>query len=270
METSTKSADLAPTSPEVSCSRRSSTKRNFGVSSNLSGPELDLSEGRLNKPLPKRTNFNLASSDNAHLFSWFAAVPNHSTTPKCQSQERSNPDHTIEVTEHIEAEQNFLVDRNKIEDTLTDMHSFLCTSQFKKNREYRKCPLSTVEEVDATLAHLIRGERNHEPEPVRKSHQPRRANRSSRNDSDSGGGGSRASDDNVRSSSTTASDPSESARRLIDRHRPQMMKTFMKISKTLFQLFLPLDYKSEMISKYWGAINLLIQVRCSSNRDACS
>lgn len=253
MKTSAENPDLAAKSPGVSSGQDSGTRRKTGVSSNLSSPNSDSSGRRRSKPFLNRMNVKLASSDNANIFSWLAAVPSHSEAPKRQSRDRSIPDHTIDVNENIEAGQSFLVDRNKIEDTLTDMHSFLCTSQFKRNREYRKCPLSTVEEVEATAAQLLRKERNPETEP-NKRRRRRRAKRSNRDDSDSEKEPSRASGD------ITASDSKDSDRGARHQRRTRMMKEFVKISKTLFQLFLPLDFKSEMVSKYWGAVNLLVQV----------
>jgi len=256
----TENPDLAASSPGVSSGQDSGTRRKTGVFSNLSSPNSDSSGGRRSKPILKRMNVKLASSDNANIFSWLAAVPSHSEAPKRQSRDRSIPDHTVDVNENIEAGQSFRVDRNKIEDTLTDMHSFLCTSQFKRNREYRKCPLSTVEEVEATVAQLLREERSPETEPGKKRRRRRRAKRSSRDDSDSGTEGSRASGDRARTWTITASDSKDPDRGSGRQRRTQMIKEFVKISKTLFQLFLPLDHKSEMVSKYWGAVNLLVQV----------
>lgn len=145
MEISTKSTDLGA-SPEMTGRQGSSTRGMTEVSPNLSGPLSDIPGGRLNKSLPKRTIVNLASSDITYLYSWFAAVANHSKMHKSHSRDKFDPEYAIDVDEDIGAGQSFLVDGNEIEDTLTDMHSFLCTSQFKKDREYGKCPLSTVEE----------------------------------------------------------------------------------------------------------------------------
>lgn len=260
METPIKSANLAAADSGMSSSQESGARQTTEAQPNLSTYHSDLAGATVDELFPKHTSVDLASNNSVNIFSWFAAVPSPSSMSQRQPRHKSDIKRTNDVSEDIEAGRSFLVDRNKVEDTLTNMHSFLCTSRFKKHREYRKCPVSTPEEVEATLATLIRGKPNPESEPTENSHRNRQAKRSKRDDSDSEKEGIRASDGKGRSPPIMASDTEVMAGRFMRQHHAQMSKRVTKTSKALFQFFLPLHYKSEMVLKYWGAINLLIQV----------
>lgn len=255
-KTSTKSADLAASSPRVSTSKGSDGREKTRVSSRLSVSKSDSSEAKLNESLPKRKSIKLASTDESHIFSWFAAIPNSSKMSIGQSQDRFPQDYTINVDEGVKAKQSFLVDRDMIENTLMDMHSYLCTSQFKKNREYRKCPVGTIGEVNATLASSVQEEQTANSEPVTKSHRSRDA-------SDGEKEGLKESGDII---SDSVSDGS--FRRIQHQFSAKRKILFVRITKKLFQLFLPLDHTSAMVLKYWGAVKLLLQVWGPFNCDA--
>ena len=40
----------------------------------------------------------------------------------------------------------------------------------------------------------------------------------------------------------------------------ERQKRFLKLAKTLFKYFLPLEFNSALVAKYWGAVYVLIEV----------
>lgn len=124
-----------------------------------------------------------------------------------------------------------VIDKTWIEDNLAEMHSSLSSSRFRRYREYRKCPMATVEDVNATLARVLA------------------------NDTEAM---SEHDEQLEHSANSTDSEDSEIVSRHFDTHAK---KRFVRTMKVIFRFFLPLAQTSEMVAKYWGAVNLLIQVR---------
>ena len=191
---------------------------------------------------------NPKSSERFHFFFCFAAEPTqeHSNLKRdLRSLARNQDENTSGDASYI-AERGFLVDRNKVENTLADMHSYLCASQFRKHREYKKCPSSTAEALDNLVARLIQEGRSTKAEPQRRRSRPENGDRAREDESLEEYSYKKYQEEISRSEE----------KRLLGRKR-----SLVKISKTLFQFFLPLEFTSEVGAKYWGAVQLLLQVR---------
>ena len=226
------------------------------------GPEENTSQTTSERPSQSaqtHTQFLSLASDKKNIFSWYAAVfSDDSTERTTKNTETNRQDQESDVHNDGKVDKSFLVDENKIADTLTTMHSSLCTSEFKRNREYRQCPTGTVQEVNARLVALMKEDEQARRKPKTKD-STRRQNGNDGTEHDS------PESDHLRSLSASSSDSEEIS--TIERNSHPLLKKkrkFVHIMKKLFQLFLPLRYTSEMIAKYWGAVNLLLQVLISA------
>ena len=197
---------------------------------------------------------NLAP-EKENIFSWYAGVfSDTSTEDTLKDSEIRQQDRSLGVHTDGKLEEKFIVDENKIADTLTTMHLSLCTSEFKKYREYRKCPSGTASEVNARLAALMK-EDEQTRHKLRNGDSRRRHSitDSIKNDS--------PIPDRAPHLSASKSDSEDNSTSGRDYHWLLKRKIrFVRVMKKLFQLFLPLSNTSEMSAKYWGAINFLLQV----------
>ncbi|KAL8757990.1 MAG: hypothetical protein Q9184_004061 [Pyrenodesmia sp. 2 TL-2023] len=226
-----------PRSRKASAKSANSTTSTFSAQTSLrldvrrgsqASPGLKESLPGATKATPSRSTSKGIESlesraDEENVFSWFAAVPN--TSPKRNTVGRA------EYKEKMEEKPSYVIDKSWIEDNLAEMHSSLSSSRFRRYREYRKCPMATVEDVNATLARVVANDRE----------------ASSEHDEQS-----------KHSASFTDSEDSEVVSRHFDTHAK---KSFVRTMKVIFKFFLPLEQTSEMVAKYWGAVNRLIQVR---------
>ena len=246
-KTSTKSTRSVPLGPRVSTDKGSAKRGRFGEPS---GPS---SKTTLAASLSESSKNDLETLNRFHVFPWFAAIPN---------------DESINTGNKRKATQEFVTDWIVVEDTLTDMHSYLCTSQFKKHREYKRCPGSTVGDVEATLARLILEEHNTRPRPTRKSRRRHRRRSPSIYDRGSRERRSREESHSESERSIGSYERYEKVRRekarILEHAKhgifTRKRKKFIRTLKTMFELFLPLDHTADMVSKYWGAIYILLQV----------
>ena len=221
-------------------------------------PEENSSDATSKKPsshAPNHTKFQPLASDKKNIFFWYAAVIKDTLTEDTiQNTATKQQNQDLDVHNNNKLDGSFVVDENKIANTLTTMHSSLCNSEFKKHREYCKCPTGTVEEIKVRLATLTK-----EDEQARRK--PRDADSKRRHSGDDSFEQDSRESDHEPDFSASASDSDQTStsgrayHRLLERKRK-----FVSIMKKLFQLFLPLRYTSEMTSKYWGAVNLLLQV----------
>ena len=199
---------------------------------------------------------NLASFDESHVFSWFAAVPTTSRVQKRQALDQVNSAEN-NVARSSKARKAFLIDGAKIEGMLTDMHSFLCSSRCRKHREYRRCLSDSVEEVNAVCQRAIREYQGAMSKA--KSEKERKTKRSKGSKRD----GSHSGQDNQTKGGIAGNSGLDGAlgtpSAMMGRSLEQIQ--LIKLSKSLFQLFLPLDFSSDMVLKYWGAIKLILQVQ---------
>ena len=216
------------------------------------------------------SNTRSSPLDKPHILLWMTAISGTSETsnaPNARPRDRPPRDYYNTSTDpKSTVRRNFLFDNTRLENILVDMHSSLSTSGFRKYREYRRCPSNTVEEVYNTLRLPI--------EDFQEDSQGRDRERW-QSAEPYGDGINRTENDSEASDNAVASRPrrkrsstrykrrssSRSPSPLSVHSKASQQKKFVQISKTLFQLFLPLTRTSEMVFKYWGAVNALLQVR---------
>ena len=225
------------------------------------GPEENTSQTSSERPSQSAQTHTQSlplALDKKNIFSWYAAVfSDDSTERTTKNTETNRQDQEFDVHNDGKMDKSFLVDENKIADALAKMHSSLCTSEFKRYREYRKCPTGTVQEVNARLVALMKEDEQARCSPKTED-SARRQNGNDSTEHDS------PESDHLRYLSANSSD--SEAISTIGRNSHLLLKRkrkFVRIMKKLFQLFLPLRYSSEMIVKYWGAVDLLLQVLIS-------
>lgn len=216
----------------------------------------DTTSTRPSQPAPNHANSRSLASEKKTVFFWYAAVfSDISTVYTIKNTGTKQQDQDLDVHNNDKLDDCVLIDEDKIADTLTTMHSSLCTSEFKKYREYRKCPTGTLQEVNARLAALMK-----EDEQARLKSRNGNSRRRHRSNDDTEQD-SPESEYHVPHISASISDSEDTSTNGRDYHRLLKRKRkFVRIMKKLFQLFLPLRYTSEMITKYWGAVDMILQV----------
>lgn len=204
-----------------------------------------------------------AAFDERKVFSWFAAIPDDSEARDGRVQGLHLDQHNVASSNNVRVKRNFGVDEVKIRDTLAKMHSSLSTSSFGKCGEYRRCPSGTVKEVNETLAWLRNDEEAH--------HERDRSVPRQRHDINDHQPQGLAEYDYIQGNCSAGSTHLQKSFITHQGHVGfvQTKSKFVHIMKALFQTFLPIDYTSEMVAKYWGAVNFLLQVRQTCKFDGC-
>ncbi len=230
---------------------------------------------------PDAKEWHSASLDEPHVFIWFAALPNQREPVRNVPHTRSVRNNSTSDERKELATPTFRVDADRLEDIFSMMHDSLCAKKFKKHREYTACSSATIQDIDTTLAQLLEKKKMQETareHPGRRRHETNPIN-VTRLDPDTVGGESEGHRNDIqedRSSSDTeeiiverrnrrSSDGSEDV--IFSRRGSEHLKRikkFIRIAKALFELFLPLQYSSKITAKYWGPIQVLIQVRATS------
>ena len=246
-----------PATPKAECILSTAPGMTKGLQA-THGPEENTSESaslRPGQPASNRAEFFSLSSHKKNIFSWYAGIfSDTSTGDTLENSETNKQDFKSDVPNDDKLDESLIIDEKQISDTLTTMHLSLSSSRFKKYREYRKCPIGTVQEVNARLAALMKKDEQARRKPG-KGVSPRRRNGNHDNEQDS------PEADHVQYLSASTSDSEEISTG--GRNRDRLLKekkAFVHTLKKLHQLFLPLKYTSEMTEKYWGAVNLLLQV----------
>ena len=214
----------------------------------------DTDSGRETQATLKPKYNNSAAFDKKSVFSWFAAIPNDSEAYDSRFQDSYLDQHNVAGSNNVKVKRNLAVDDIKIRDILAKMHSSLSISSFQRCGEYRSCPSSTVEEVNETLAWLRNDEGAH--------HQRDRSAPSQRHGNYDRQPQGLAEYDDIQESHST-SNPNLQDSFVAHQGHAGLLDAkikFVHTMKALFETFLPIDYTSEMVAKYWGAVKFLLQV----------
>lgn len=248
-----KSANSKTSTSSAQISLGSDVRRGSQASPGLKEGLPEATEATPSRSTSKGNESLQPGTDEENIFSWFAATPN---TPKTRNT-LGRAESQQEYKGNMKEKQSYVIDKSRIKNILAEMHSSLSSSRFRRHREYRKCPIATVKDVDATLARLVTNDRDamSELEGRKRRHLPRIEDSSGQDSTDSS---------DVQSKHFASSTGSEDSSQIESRHNNLIAKKkFVRTLKLIFKFFLPLEQTSEMVAKYWGAVNFLIQVRDS-------
>lgn len=189
-----------------------------------------------------------------HIFHWFVAIPNEQQISQHTSASGPEPDN--QSTSRPEEVNSRSLNLDKLRKLFKEMHKMMRSKDGKIHRLYRKGPSLSLEEVENRLAILFQKRR---PDYVHAESQ--HTTDSTEDQQTDSGTGSHVLDARTRSQSTEEIEELSSDGNVdlsdsykLRRHKKRLVKK----AKRCFVFFLPLDYSSDMVSKYWGAVYDLV------------
>ena len=252
------------------------SKENSCLSTTNSG---NLTADEQNKNIPSTTSASTtktnsevvdstfkASLSRFHLFFWLTAIPGEVSEPR----DSPKGNEAVDIAQHThEKERSFLIDTHKLGVLISEMERYFSSSEFKHRHIYKRCPSSTLLDVETRLSELVQ-ELKVERRDVGGNAERKAPDESGRNLASS----SKSNDVNEeylkRKSLERPEGKSHSRRGSSSHHQDSRAKTlakvlrkkkdFVRTARQLFQFFLPLDYTSNMAGKFWGAVYSVIVI----------
>ena len=174
----------------------------------------------------------------------------------------------------------FRYDMQRLKRIFADMDNRLRSKEFKKSRVYRKCPSRTLQEVESRSMQILReGEMTFQKRTEVSSKTRENTSSTPPNPDEEDAGTSQAHKQTERSRSpvigvplggndetempeieTESEEPPVSSTKMDTKLKLKRQKRFLKLAKALFQYFIPLEFNSALVAKYWGAVYVLIEV----------
>ena len=188
-----------------------------------------------------------------------AVVVKEPEVPRKGKEEANKVTFSGKGCQNISTTQTFRCDMKRLQTILADMDQRLRSKDFRGYRACRKCPSLTLQEAETrSLQIMLEGNKASE-----------KAKR-----------GSKPKDDTGLTETETKYDDRDSGTANIQPYTEHSdsnsvvfytrygkfwtQKKFLKQAKTLFKFFLPLEFSSALVAKYWGAVHALIEVNAFS------
>ena len=210
-----------------------------------------------NLPKPDCDGIQTASINDPHIF-FRAFVVKKPKVPTKGMEEAENAADFAKESQSTNPPETFQYDMKKLQKTFVDMDKCLRSKNFSMfSHEYKKCPSRTLQEAETrSLQILQEGEKSFE-KAESGSKQGENLNSTAPNSDDVNSGKKHIHSHTDHSDSDTVS---------IDTRieYPKRQKMFLKKAKMVFRFFLPLEYRSTLAAKYWGAVYGLIEVKAIS------
>ena len=182
--------------------------------------------------------------------------------------------HLAEAPESAADTHHFQYDKQRLEKILADMDHDFRSKTFDRSRVYKKCPSRTLQEVETRSMQILReGEmaaqkrtkvssknkkNTNSTPPSSDGEDPRKAHKQTkRSRSPFIGVPLGAIDENEM---TEIESESEEPSVVLTNLGVERLKMFIKLAKAMFRYFLPLEFNSALVAKYWGAVYVLIEV----------
>ena len=220
--------------------------------------------------------FRIASVHETYIFLRAVSVPNKAVIPGEENVKAQKLAHPAGAPQSAAADDSFHYDTQRLNRIFADMDNRLRSKNFKRSRVYKKCPCRTLQEVETRSTQILReGEMaSHKRTKVSsnnventssapsnpdkedpESSQAHNQTRNSRSPVIEVIPGGNDETEMPRTETKSEELPVASTKMDIERH-----KRFLKLAKALFKYFLPLEYHSALVAKYWGAVYLLLEV----------
>ena len=171
---------------------------------------------------------------------------------------------------------NFRYDTQRLKRIFADMDNRLRSKKFKRSHVYKECPSRTLQEVETRIMQTSwEGKMAFQKGTEVSSKTMENTSSTPPNSNEEDAGTSQAHMQTERSRSpvigvplggndetempeveTESEEPSVPSTKL----DPKRQKRFLKLVKALFKYFLPLNFNSALVAKYWGAVYVLIEV----------
>ena len=231
---------------------------------------------RTDFPQSEFDRFRTASGNETYIFLRAVSVPNKAGLSDEKNVKPENVAHPAGAPQSAAADDSFRYDTQRLHRIFADMDDRLCSKKFKRSRVFKKCPSRTLQEVEMRYMQILRaGEMTSQkrtkvssnnventssapPNPDKQDHENSQAHLQTKNSRSPvievfwGG-----IDETEIPEIETKSEEFPVASKKMDLER---QKRFFKLAKALFKYFLPLEFHSALVAKYWGAVYLLLEV----------
>ena len=171
---------------------------------------------------------------------------------------------------------DFRYDTQRLEKIFADMDHRLRSKKFKRSGVYNKCPSRTLLEVETRSMQILRESEMAFSQKTKVSSKTMESTNSTPLNPDEEGAGSSQARMQTRPSRSSvigvplgANDKTEMPEAEAESEEPSVeltkldlerQKRFLKLAKVLFTYFLPIEFNSVLVAKYWGAVYVLIEV----------
>lgn len=232
-----------------------------------SAPDIEARTSAVPNPKDHMSRDVQARLGRFHIFHWFVAIPNEQQISQDTSASGLEQDGlSTPRPEEVDA-RSLIVNLDRLRKLFKEMHKMMRTKDGKIHRLYRKGPSHSLQEVEDRLAVLLQKRR---PDSVH-AESPHTTESTNDHQTDSRTG-SPALDARIRSQSPRTgrqTRPSTEEIRGLSSDgnvgssgselRRQKRRLVIN-AKRCFVFFLPLEYSSDMVSKYWGTVYSMVDV----------
>ena len=196
-----------------------------------------------------------ASINDPHIF-FRAFVVKKSEVPTKGMEEAENVTDSVMGSQSTNATQRFQYDMKKLQKIFADIDKRLRSNKFSEfSRDYKKCPSRTLQEVETRSLQILQQGKKSSKKAEKGCKPGEIINSTAANDDDGCPGTKHIHPPTVHSDSDIVS---------TDTLSEQQHKKFLKTAKKLFTYFLPLEFDSALVAKYWGAVYVLMEVKVIS------
>ena len=171
---------------------------------------------------------------------------------------------------------DFPYDTQRLEKIFADMDHHLRSKKFNRSGVYKKCPSRTLLEVETRSMQILRESEMAFSRKTKVSSKTMESTNSTPPNPDEEGAGSSQAHMQTKPSRSSvigvplgANDETEMPEVEAESEEPSVESTkldlerqkwFLKFTKVLFTYFLPIEFNSALVAKYWGAVYVLIEV----------
>ena len=209
-------------------------KEQEGGHRNSKDPNAEIDEpSREAIPQGDSDDIQIASLNDPHIFLLAVAV-RKPETPRKRRKEEDKAAYIGKGYQSSNLEQPFYYNTTRLQKMFRDMHESLRSKKFERYFSYKKCPSHTLQEAETRSLQISREDKNAFEQKAESDSRPKE----------------------VTSSTKSISEASD----YLFNH-PRRQKKFMKLAKTLFAFFLPLEFNSALVAKFWGAVYVLVEVK---------
>ena len=215
----------------------------------------------------------ITSVNDPYIFLWAVSVPKQPDVSNNENEKAEKVAHPARAPQSTNDIQNFQFDMQRLKRILADMDKSLRSVDFKRHRVYKRCPSRTLQEVETRSTQICGKAFQKSTQVISKTKENTRATPPNPDEEDAGtrqahmqtersrspviGVPQRGSDETEMPEIETTS---EKPPNVFNKREIRQQEKFLRTAKALFKYFLPLEFNSALVAKYWGAVYVLIEV----------
>ncbi len=227
-------------------------------------------------PISDSNGIQITSVNDPYIFLWAVSVPREPDVSDNENEKTEKVAHPTRGAQSTDDIQNFRFDMQRLKRILADMDNCLRSVDFKRHRVYRRCPPRTLQEVETRSMQILREGGKAFQKSTQVSSKTMENTSATPPSPDGKDAGTRQAymqtersrppvigvpqRGNEETEMPEIETPSEEPPNVFTKRDIKQHKKFLRMAKALFKYFLPLEFNSALVAKYWGAIYVLIEV----------